>query len=377
MKTLWSFIRRAIILAFFGGIIIVLLILKNNPDVCEAYTRTVARGYGKFVSSLSSLVPISLTEVAFAIMGISIAFLLVMAIILLVKRKYFGALKRIVDGVIIVVMSIAIYDFSCELAYNRYEMPLPYYTEQVDSSKFIEIYNTFADDLNYCCSQIEFKEDGDIVQPLEFKDIVTEVKKAYAIVDDPYFHSHFGSVKPMASSIVYREFQITGVTYSPLGEANVDILTTRDNLPLTTAHELAHTKGVMREDDANKLAFYVCLNSDHYYLRFSAYMWYFYQIRAIVGRPYLKTEEQVGIHSVDQNFYKCQSFYSKYWDEHDLLGKIGDFINDLYIKSSGVEEGTSSYSGGTHYDYDETTEQLIASPYQQLYFDRYFNKLSV
>ena len=377
MKTLKSFIIRAIILSILGTLIIVFLILKKNPDICEAYTRTIARWYGQMVSPISNLVPFSLTELAYAILGISIAFLVVMAIILLFKRKFFGALKRIVDGVIIIVMSIAIYDFSCELAYNRHEMPLPYYTEQVDSSKFIEIYNTFADDLNYCCSQIEFKEDGDIVQPLNFNELIDEVKKAYQIVDDPYFHSHFGSVKPMASSIVYREFQITGVTYSPLAEANIDVLTTHDNIPLTMAHELAHTKGVMREGDANMLAFYVCLNSDHYYLRFSAYMWYFYQIEAIVNRPYLKTEEMVGIHGVDGNFYKCQDFYDKYWLKHDLFDKIGEDINDAYLESSGVDGGTSSYSEGTHYEYDETTEQLIASPYQQLYFDRFFNKLSV
>ena len=377
MKVLQSFIIRTIILSILGTIIIVLLILKNNPDICEAYTRTVARWYGQMVSPISNLVPFSLTELAYAILGLSLAFLVVMAVILLIKRKFFGALKRIVDGVIIVVTSIAIYDFSCELAYNRYEMPLPYYTEQVDRSQYVEIYNTFADDLNYCCSQIEFKDDGDIVQPLNFNEIVDEVKKAYQIVDDPYFHSHFGSVKPMASSIVYREFQITGVTYSPLAEANIDVLTTHDNIPLTVAHELAHTKGVMREDDACQLAFYVCLNSDHYYLRYSAYMWYFYQMEAIVNRPYLKTEEMVDIHSVDDNFYKCQSFYSKYWEEHDFFHELGEDINNSYLESSGVEEGTSSYVGGTHYEYDESTQQLIASPYQQLYFDRYFNKLSV
>ena len=162
--------------------------------------------------------------------------------------------------------------------------------------------------MNYCCSQIEFKEDGDIVQPLNFNEIIDEVKKAYQIVDDPYFHSHFGSVKPMASSIVYREFQITGVTYSPLAEANINVLNTKTGIPLTVAHELAHTKGVMREDDANQLAFYICINSDHPYLRYSAYTAYFSQLYAMVTDYYLTETEMEGLHPINAMFSKTRRY---------------------------------------------------------------------
>ena len=101
--------------------------------------------------------------------------------------------------------------------------------------------------LNDCINQLEFDENGDIKTSMSLNDIAKEVKEAYQIIaGNNYYASHFGSVKPMVSSFIYREFHITGVTYSPLGEANINTLNLQADIPFTVAHELAHTKGVMR-----------------------------------------------------------------------------------------------------------------------------------
>ena len=380
MTQIFKIIRRSIVIVILVAFIVVLTVLKKNPDICEAFTRTVARGYGYVASAISSVVPFSLTELMFAILAVSLVILLVLAIISLVKFKPFAAINRVLEGVIIVLITIGLYDFSCELAYNRKEMPLLTYEEKVENTEFIDIYNAYANDLNYCISQLEFLDNGDVKQPMDLNGIAKEVKKAYDIINDnPYFHPHFGSVKPMASSFVYREFQITGVTYSPFGESNINVLNTFCDIPFTVAHEISHTKGVMKEDNANMLAFLVCLNSDNCYLRYSAYVRYFDQIRAIVNDRYLPVDQRGGesLVKVDKAYYKTYSYVGKYWDEHDLLGKIGDFINDLYIKNSGVEEGTSSYHSGETHEFDETTYTLYPSPYQKMYFYRYYNVLSV
>ena len=70
--------------------------------------------------------------------------------------------------------------------------------------------------------------------------------------------------------------------------------------------------------------------------------------------------------------YKTRRYVYDYWKKHDLLGDVADFFNNLYIKASGVEEGTSSYQGGTEYHHDPTTSKLIPSLYQKLFFDKYY-----
>ena len=374
MKRFKALIGKAIALVLILAVFIVLIVLKNNPDVCEAISRGPARWYGFVVSKITGIAPfISFTELLFVGLFCIGVLLLVLFIINLVKLRLIRAFNKLFDIAIIALSVVTLYHFSCEAAYNRKEMPLPYYQGDVERTEYIDIYNYFASDINLCISQMEFKENGDVKTSMSLQDIAGEVKKAYAIVTDPYFSSHFGSVKPMLSSFIYREFNITGVTFSPLAEANVNTMVPNGDLPFTVAHELAHTKGVMREDDANILALYVCLSSENPYLRFSAYNRYFSSIRPMGSGTYLTDEERTHLLTIDPALSKYASYERKYWEDHDLLERIGDWINNLYIKSSGVEEGTSSYSGGTTYEYDPTEHKITKfSPVQKLFLEKYY-----
>ena len=371
-KYLSSFVRAGII--FLLAIVLFTLgVLKSSPTICEAMTTGISRFFNSISSAITSVIPFSLTELSFVLLALGIIALLVIAIIELKRKKWQASINRAFEIAGILLLSFNLYSVSCEFAYNRKEMPLPYYENEVLRTEHIDIYNFFAEDVNYCISQLDFKDSGEVKSNMSLSELAKEVKKAYQIVEgNGYYASHFGGVKPMASSFIYREFQITGVTYSPLGEANINILNTDTNLPLTVAHELAHTKGVMREDDANKLAFYVCLNSEHPYLRYSAYSAYFYQIEAMTTSYYLTEEERTNLIAINSTLSKTRSYEYKFWKEHDLLGDIGNWINDLYIKSSGVKEGTTSYAGGTAYEHDPTTSKLIPSLYQKLFFDKYY-----
>lgn len=360
-----------------GIVLIVFVNIRNNPEVCESITRGFARFYGSFMSKIDAVIPFSMTELFFVSLGLGGIFLLVLTIRALIKLRVITALCHVLEIGCIALLTIDVYHATCQFSYNRKEMPLPYYEGDVEREEHVDIFNYFADDLNFCTGELEFDKNGDVKTSLSLKDIANEVKKAYEIIDDDYFHQYFGGVKGMASSFIYREFQITGVTFAPFSEANINTLNTHSNIPLTVAHELAHTKGVMREDDANKLAFYVCLNSEHPYLRYCAYVSYFSQIEGITTSFYLTDEERANLHKVDNAFYKNRSYEYKFWKEHDLLGDIGEWINNLYIKSSGDEKGTSSYSSGTEYTHDPTTEKLRPSLYQKLFLEKYYRLKSI
>lgn len=370
----FAIIRKCIYLTILIVFIIVWAVLKNNPDIAEGVTRGIVRTTGQGSAFLSGLIPfLSLTEVFFLLIISLIILLVVLAIRDFLHLHPIKAVSKLLDIPLIVLLIIAHYSFACEMAYNRKEMPLPYYETEVERDDFVKIYNYFADDLNQCISEVEFETNGDLKE-MKLDELTKEVKNAYAIVNDPYFNSYFGAVKPMLSSFLYREFQITGVTYSPFMEANINTLNTHVDLPLTVAHELAHTKGVMREDDANLLAFYVCVNSDNPYLRYSAYYGYFWQLSNMTSTTYLKDEQRENLHPINGQFNKTLVYAYEYWKKHDLLGDIGEFFNNLYIKSSGVEEGTASYNGGTDYEVDPLTNKLYASPYQKLFFEKYYRK---
>ena len=374
-KNLKGIFIKAIIIVLLVVIIILLEVAKKDVNFAENMTRIVARGYGQGASFISSLVPfLSLTEVLFVFLVFVGILLLVLAIVDFVKITPFKAVNKLLTIPLIALTVVALYSFSCEAAYNRKEMPLPYYQEEVNRDDFAKIYNYFTDDLNACIEQLSFQDNGDL-KAKKLEVITKEVKEAYSIVTDKYFHPYFGSVKGMFSSFVYREFQITGVTFSPLSEANINTMNTNAQIPFTVAHELAHTKGVMREDDANQLAFYVCLNSKSPYLRYSAYTEFYYQIKNMASGSYL-TEEQLNQATSKPNeaYGKTIKYISDYWSKHKLLKDIGEWWNNLYIKNSGVSEGTNSYSGGTNSEFDPTTNKFYPSKYQQLFIEKYYRQ---
>ena len=373
MKKFKALLIKAGVLIAILVIFIVLIALKNNKDVAEAITRGPARWYGFIVSKITGIAPfISFTELLFVALFCIGVLLLVLCIINIVKLRFIRAANKIFDIAIIALSVITLYHFSCEAAYNRKEMPLPYYENDVEREEYVAIYNYFANDINLCVSQMEFKEDGDVKQ-MSLQNIAEEVRKAYQIVTDPYFASHNGAIKPMLSSFIYREFQITGVTFAPFAESNINTLNASGDIPFTVAHELAHTKGVMIEEDANKLAFYVCLNSDNPYLRFSAYNRYFYLIRKLNSSLYMSAEERATLVPINSALDKYASFERKYWDEHDLLGNFADWVNNLYIKSSGDSNGTGSYYGGTTDVTDPELRKITSfSPVQKLFLEKYY-----
>ena len=374
MKRFKALIVKTGVIIVILAIFIVLIVLKNNKDVAEAISRGPARWYGFIVSKITGVAPfISFTELLFIALFCIGVLLLVLCIINIVKLRFIRAANKIFDIAIIALSVVTLYHFSCEAAYNRKEMPLPYYENDVEREEYVDIYNYFANDLNLCISQMEFKEDGDVKQNMSLQDIAKEVRKAYEIVTDPYFASHNGAVKPMLSSFIYREFQITGVTFAPFAESNINTLNASGDIPFTVAHELAHTKGVMREEDANMLAFYVCLNSENAYLRFSAYNRYFYLIRKLNSSLYMSTEERAALVPINNAFNKYAAFEYKYWDEHDLLGNFADWINNLYIKSSGDSNGTASYNGGTTDVTDPELRKITSfSSVQKLFLEKYY-----
>ena len=380
MIKLIKLIIRLGIVALLAVALIVMINLEKNPEICEAVTRGYARFRGMIMSKISSVVPFSLTELCFVTLGVGVLILLILTIRLLVKKRIFGAFYRLVEIVAIVLLSFDVYHISCEFAYRRDPIPLPYYENKVQREEYVNIFNYYADDLNYCISQLEFEETGEAKTSMSLDDIAKEVKEAYKIIDgNNYFSPYCGSVKPMLSSFAYVEFQITGVTYSPLMEANIVTTNTKTNIPFTVAHEIAHTKGVMREDEANQLAFYVCLNSNHPFLRYSAYIDYFNQIETLATDNHMKDEELEQCHREYRSAYsKSLSYEYKFWKKHNLMKNIGDFFNNLYIKSSGVKEGTTSYSGGTNYETDKEAKEITkASNYQKLFFEKYYRASSI
>lgn len=369
----WLFIKLCTITCLLI-FLIVCLILKNNQGVCEAWTRGFSRTYQNTLGWVFKYLPFSLTEwlIIGAVIGLLIY--LVLTIVLLCKRKFKRGLFAFCNVLLIALGVLTSYFATAEMAYNREALPIELYEEKVDKSEFRTIIDYYLADLNYCTSQLTFDEQGEITSTPSIQELASQAEKEYQrLADNEYFTSFTTLAKPMAFSFLFREFQLTGVTFLPSTEANVSYLTPENEKPFTVLHEVAHSKGVMREEDANMVAAYLSLTSDNPLFRYSGYTYTLYSLLDLANYTGRKEEITEVYDEVPYEYLKNQSYSGKYWNDHDALAHFANWWNDLYLKFSGEEKGTESYSD-TPIEVDPSTREITSfSAYQKLYFQIYYS----
>ena len=370
IKENFNIFSKVILLISIIFILIVLSLFQLNPNICEWLTRTISRFYQTGIGFIFKYIPFSIIElisIALIIFGIV---LIIQIIKTLVKKQYKIALNKSLIMSNIILSIVTGYVATTSLAYYRLPIPIPLYNEHVEKEKFNGVVQYFLDDYNYCSSQLEYYENGEVKMPYSRQQLANNIINQYSKIKTPYLSSFTTNPKAMLTSFLYVEFQITGVYSGLTGEVNYDYYMTNGEYPFTFAHEIAHSKGVMRENDAQLLAAYICLNSSDIYLRYSAYLYTFTSLLSLTKYTGNKDDYKNMVQQMDESIIKNYDYISKYWKEHDILGDFGEFFNNLYLKLFGGES-TDSYDD-TPVVVDPSTNEIKSfSRYQKLYFQRY------
>jgi Protein of unknown function (DUF3810) len=136
---------------------------------------------------------------------------------------------------------------------------------------------------------------------------------------------------------------LTGI-YSPFtGEAHVNAELPLHARPFTAAHEVAHQRGIAREDEANFVAWLVCQQSlsaaDRYSgqllaLSYALIAWHRVQ-------PELARANFEGLHEpVRRDLAELWDFWSR---RRTVLTNVAKQTNDLFLKGQGQAAGGRSY----------------------------------
>ena len=368
-------ITKLVFLLVFVILLVVLILLKTNTEICEAWTRGFARYYETAIGSLFKWVPFSLTEVIVVLLVIIGIILLIKSIKAFVHKRPKEGVSKLLSIATMVIVVLGAYQATAEMAYNREHHPVTVYEEKVEKTEFRKINDYFIEDCNKVTAEMEFDADGDLVCPYslwEMNDLLAvEFDRLQEEYGD-YFTPFTTRVKPMVTSFIYRELHITGVTFMPTTEANVNYLNVNALKPITAAHEILHTKGVMKEEDADFVALYLMLTSKNSYFRYSGYYFSLSSLNYLASLTGVPTDYVEVMSSLNANYKANRAFGSRYWKEHNAFADFGNWVNDIYLKLSGEKEGTASYND-TPTDVDEETEEVISfSLYQKLYFRLYY-----
>lgn len=199
--------------------------------------------------------------------------------------------------------------------------------------------------INQLSKNIEYGEDGFSVMPYNLNTMSKKLIEAYDRYCDKHsFINNFSSkVKPVILSEAMSYTHITGIYTFFTGEANINVNFPDYTIPYTAAHELAHQRGIAREDEANLIAFLVSTESDDDYILYCAYLnMYEYVASALYKADKDLYKEAIGTLSADvrSELVAYSNFFSKY--QQSTASKVSNKVNDVYLKAQGTV-GKKSY----------------------------------
>ncbi len=151
-------------------------------------------------------------------------------------------------------------------------------------------------------------------------------------------------VKPVCLSEPMTYTHMSGMYTFYTGEANLNTNFPDYTLPFTAAHELAHQRGILPENEANFVAFLVCAESEDPYIRYSGYLsMYEYLNSALYSADYDTFAEVYGSLDVRVRYELAayNEFFEKYRD--NVAADVSSTLNDNYLKAQGQTAGEKSY----------------------------------
>ena len=339
--------RFAIAFYISAGVSLLLFLgfLVSEPfaDLFNKYVSSVFRA---FMARLTGWIPFSLAEF----------FVIMLPIIVVVASGY--AMKRYSDSwrdvwiycgtaLSLLALFFSLFTIGFAPAYrgSRVDKKLGMQRADVSAEELYETALLLSEAVNREVGNVIFAENGASVMPYGYEQMNEELLLAYDKAYDKYdFLQRLDSpLKRVMLSGLMSYTHITGVYTFFTGEANINVDFPDYTLPYTAAHELAHQRGIAREDEANFMAFLVCIDSDDPYLRYSAYLnLYEYVSSALYSSDqdlYFKARETLAS-DVKGEMAAYSAFYEKYRDS--VASEVSETVNNTFLVIQGTE-GTKSY----------------------------------
>jgi len=149
--------------------------------------------------------------------------------------------------------------------------------------------------------------------------------------------------KPILYSHFMSRLRITGVFVPWTLEPHVNVHVMDYHIPATMIHELAHFRGIMREDEANFIAWLVGHHSGHPDFMYSGTMLALSHAAAQLHRA--NREEHSRIMAMLCPYVQVDRRANwEYWQQFQgPLAEISQAANDAYLRANRQEDGVQSY----------------------------------
>lgn len=351
IKSWWTVVLLAVCL-------LLVAVARMNPQLTE---RWFSRGFYPLVArtwgAATSLLPFSLVELGIALAVVAVPILILAGVVTLLsgsawERRARGVgrfWRRLPLWVLkVICLLISLFILFCGLNYYR-----PTYTEMSGLS----VRESSVDELAALCTELTERANalsaqmprdatGAMVLSQNVHTLFLQTRDAFGklAVEQPELLPDFPIMpKPVVASKVMSMGQITGVFCPVTFESNVNVDAPPYLLASTACHELAHTRGFMREDEANFLGYLACVKSGTPELEYSGVMLALLHVQNSLGATDVETFRaawELSNEQVRRDF----AYNNEYWARYEgLAAEVTTTVNDAYLKLNNQTDGVQSY----------------------------------
>ena len=331
------------------------LLLYLLAICCPSFFSTFyTQGVYKYVSQAGShffaLIPFSFAELMIVLLPVCIGYFLVKGayLILFQRTKALLFWKRLVIN----ISKLICYILSAFILFAG----VNYQRVPIATSMGLEIAPASKDDLKELCFFLRDKtnelsfltgrtKEGKFLPVHSFWEAKEKIAQAYDSLSIiyPAFRGSYPSAKPLLFSHYLSYAHVMGFFFPFTFESNINKDIPEFFIPAVIAHEQAHLRGFMREDEAEFSLFLLCRHTSDIDLMYSFILSLF--IRSISV-----------LYKIDSDAYSLlleglsapllRDLYdnSTYWRAFQSpVGAISKSVNDAYLKANSQSDGVQSY----------------------------------
>ncbi len=328
-------------LAFTGVSLILLTLARASVSIADFLNDTICFVFRRIMAFLGDLIPFSLYEVILFSSPLIVISIVVLAI--KVFKRGYGRARFLINIISVILLIYSGNVIALSISYNTTtidkEMNIPLVNVTAENlsdtmKALIDEINTLAPNINY---NNGVSDPGYSMDEISEKicDSYSDFSEKYNFIKD--FNSRAKAVGK-GGSIIMSYLGIAGIYTYFTGESNVNTAYPAYDVVFTAAHELSHQRGILRENEANFMAYVICSGSNDEYLRYSAALNLYSYISSALYRTDQELYYKIASDLCDEargDLRASSAVTQKYGET--FIADISSFINDLFLKSNGTD----------------------------------------
>jgi hypothetical protein len=335
------FLLSLLVLLFVGS---VYLLAESTAPFADYINDGVAQDFRRFMAGIGDTFGFSVFEVFI----FSIPLIILLTVLFARRALYRGeGIRFILNFTAVIMLIISGHLLALGIGYRTTEISEKMELAEVEitEERLIEITERLVEEVNSLADLVPRSEGGVFTSDYSHDKISSLICDSYdrLAVEYGFAQGYYSRAKWFKCGAIMSYLGISGIYTYPSGEANVNSSYPSYVQIFSAAHEMCHQRGILRENEANFVAYLITSTSSDLSLRYSGALNMFEYFASAVFKTnkeaYYSLAESLS-ESAWNDIRESNRVYKKYSDT--FIERLSNKINNLYLQSNGTE-GVVSY----------------------------------